>query len=80
MEVDKAIRSMIENGSTYDNIASELGNGLTWSDIYNRWTSLKESSSIIKPFVHGGKQSSITWTAEVNEAIMTRLHWNWAMV
>ncbi len=37
-EVNEAIMSMIVDGSSYANIALELGNDLTWSDINNRWT------------------------------------------
>ena len=40
-------------------------------DIKNRWTRhLKELSSIIKPAVNSGFQSRITWTADVDEAII----------
>ena len=48
-----------------------MGNGLTKMDINHRWTGyLKESSGIIKPAVQAGQKSCITWTADVNAAIV----------
>jgi len=45
--------------SSYSDIALELGNGLTNSDIKNRWHGyLKESSGIIKPAVQAGQKKS----------------------
>ena len=62
---------MIDEGYSYDKIASKLGNVLTKMDIYHRWTGyLKESSGIIKPAVQTGPQSSITWTADVDSTIV----------
>ena len=62
---------MIDEGYSYDKIASKLGNGPTKMDIYHRWTGyLKESSGIIKPAVQTGPQSSITWTADVDSTIV----------
>ena len=73
-EVDEAIKCMIADGSTYTKIASELGKSLKESDINNRWNQcLKKSTNIIKPPVQKGQPSSITWTAEVDEAIKRML-------
>ena len=70
-DVDEAIMRMIKNGVSYFEIALELGNGLNRSDIFNRWTRhLTESSGIIKPAVKVGAKSRITWTEDVDEAIM----------
>ena len=61
---------MIDGGSSYDKIASKLGNDRTKMDIYKRWTGyLKELSGIIKPPVQPGPTSRITWTADVDAAI-----------
>jgi hypothetical protein len=65
VDVDATIVSMIAGGSSYSEIALELGNGLNKNHIYNRWTRYsEESSSIIKPAVQGGHKNCITWTAE----------------
>ena len=70
-DVDAAIVSMIADGVSCSKIASKLGNGLSEDDIRNRWTRyMKESSSIIKPPVQVGRHSSITWTADVDAAIV----------
>ncbi len=70
-DVDAAIVSMIADGISCSMIASKLGNGLSEDDIRNRWTRyLKESSGIIKPPVQVGRHSSITWTADVDAAIV----------
>ena len=70
-DVDAAIVSMIADGVSCSKIASKLGNGLSEDDIRNRWTRyLKESSGIIKPPVQVGRHSSITWTADVDAAIV----------
>ena len=70
-EVDASIESMLDGGVTFKKIASKLGNGLTESDIKNRWyTKLKKSSSIIKPAVQSGSPSRITWTDDVDATIV----------
>jgi hypothetical protein len=70
-EVDESIKSMINGGVSYPKIASKLGNGLTETDIVNRWhRKLKKSSGIIKPAVPGGFPSSFTWTADVDATIV----------
>ena len=52
-------------------IASKLGNGLTETDIDNRWhKKLKKSSGIIKPPVQTGFSSRITWTEDVDASIV----------
>ena len=51
-EVDASIESMLDGGVSFSKIASKLGNGLTRTEISNRWYNhLKKSSSIIKPAV-----------------------------
>ena len=73
VDVNATIVRMIEGGSSYLGIASELGNGLKIDDISNRWNRhLKESSGIIKikPAMQPGETSSITWTADVDAAIL----------
>ena len=71
MEDDATIVRMIDEGSTYDKIASKLGKDLKRMDIINRWTRyLKESSGITKPAVPRGKKSCITWTVEDDAAIV----------
>ena len=88
-EVDASIESMLDGGVSFSKIASKLGNGLTETDIKNRWyRELKKSSSIIKPAVQGGFPSRFTWTTDVDATIvrmrtevipLPRLHQNWAM-
>ena len=69
-EDDATIEKMIDGGSSYDKIASKLGNDRTKMDIYYRWTGyLMELSGIIKPPVQPGIPSRITWTADVDAAI-----------
>ena len=54
-----------------DKIASKLGNGLTGTDIKNKWyRELKKSSGITKPPVQRGIPSSITWTEDVDASIV----------
>jgi hypothetical protein len=70
VEDDATIEKMIDGGSSYDKIASKLGNDRTKMDIYYRWTGyLMELSGIIKPPVQPGIPSRITWTADVDAAI-----------
>jgi flagellar biosynthesis GTPase FlhF len=70
-ENDATIERMIDDVYSYDEIASELGNGLTKMDIYNRWTRyLEELSGIIKPAVKPGPKSRHVWTAEDDAAIV----------
>ncbi len=62
---------MIGGGSSYSEIASELGKDLNRGDICYRWINhLEESSGIIRPAVQLGEQSCITWTADVDGAIV----------
>jgi hypothetical protein len=62
---------MINGSVSFSKIASKLGNGLSTSDIKNRWYDhLKESSGITKPPVKAGRHSNITWTADVNTSIV----------
>ena len=69
--VDAEIERMIDEGYSYDKIASKLGSGLKMHDIKNRWNRhLNELSSIIKPAVQTGFPSSITWTADVDTTIV----------
>ncbi len=69
-EVDALIESMINDGVSFSKIASKLGNGLSTSDIKNRWYKyLKELSGITKPAVQSGFPSRITWTADDDESI-----------
>ena len=69
--VDAEIERMIDEGYSYDKIASKLGNGLKMHDIKNRWNRhLNKLSSIIKPAVQTGFPSSITWTADVDTTIV----------
>ena len=69
-EVDESIKSMIKGGVSYTKIASKLGNGLTETDIINRWhKKLKKSSGINKPAVQRGWPNSITWTEDVDATI-----------
>jgi flagellar biosynthesis GTPase FlhF len=70
-EVDVSIESMINGSVSFSKIASKLGNGLSTSDIKNRWYDhLKESSGITKPPVKAGRHSNITWTTDVNASIV----------
>jgi hypothetical protein len=70
-EVDASIESMLDGGVSFSKIASKLGNGLTETDIKNRWyRELKKSSSIIKPAVQGGFPSRFTWTTDVDATIV----------
>ncbi len=70
-EVDASIESMINGGVSFSKIASKLDNGLSTSDIKNRWyVHLKESSGITKPPVKAGHRSNITWTADVDASIV----------
>jgi chemotaxis protein histidine kinase CheA len=70
-EDDASIESMINGGVFFSKIASKLGNGLTETDIKNRWyRELKKSSGITKPPVKTGPHSSITWTADVDATIV----------
>jgi hypothetical protein len=69
-EVDASIESMLDGGVSFSKIASKLGNGLTETDIKNRWyRELKKSSRIIKPLVKPGPKSSITWTVDDDASI-----------
>ena len=69
--VDAEIERMIDEGYSYDKIASKLGNGLKMHDIKNRWNRhLKESSSITKPPVQPGFPSRITWSEDADASIM----------
>jgi len=73
-DVDAAIVSMIVDGFSCSKIVSELGNGLSEDDIRNRWTGyLKKLSGIIKPPVQAGQHSSITWTVDVDAAIVSMI-------
>jgi hypothetical protein len=70
-EVDASIESMLDGGVSFSKIASKLGNGLTITDIKNRWYKvLKKSSSIIKPAVQSGFSSRFTWTEDVDASIV----------
>ena len=70
-EVDASIESMIKGGVSFAKIALKLGNGLSKSDIYNRWYHyLQKSSGIIKPPVQAGRSSSITWSEDVDALIV----------
>ena len=70
-EIDASIERMIDDGVSSAEIASKLGNGLSKSDIYNRWKRhLMKSSSITKPPVKAGRHSNITWTADVDASIV----------
>jgi hypothetical protein len=70
-EVDASIESMLDGGVSFSKIASKLGNGLTRTEISNRWYNhLKKSSSIIKPAVQSGFPSRITWTEDVDASIV----------
>ena len=70
-EIDATIERMIDDGVSYAEIASKLGNGLSKSNIYHRWNGhLKELSSIIKPLVKPGQKSSITWTEDDDASIV----------
>jgi hypothetical protein len=71
VEVDASIESMLDGGDSFSKIASKLGNGLTRTEIINRWhRELKKSSGIIKPAVQSGYPSRITWTEEVDATIV----------
>jgi hypothetical protein len=62
---------MINGSVSFSKIASKLGNGLTRTEIINRWhRELKKSSGIIKPAVQTGPKSRITWTADVDATIV----------
>jgi hypothetical protein len=70
-EDDASIESMINGGVSFSKIASKLGNGLTQTDIQNRWyRELKKSSGITKAPVKTGPHSSITWTTDVDAMIV----------
>ena len=70
-EDDASIESMINGGVSFSKIASKLGNGLTQTDIQNRWyRELKKSSSITKAPVKTGLHSSIIWTTDVDATIV----------
>jgi hypothetical protein len=70
-EVDASIESMINGRVSFSKIALKLGNGLTQTDIVNRWyVHLKKSSGIIKPAVQPGIPSRITWTEDVDASIV----------
>jgi membrane protein involved in colicin uptake len=70
-EVDASIESMLDGGDSFSKIASKLGNGLTRTEIINRWhRELKKSSGIIKPAVQSGFTSRFTWTEDVDEMIV----------
>ena len=70
-EVDASIESMINDGDSFAKIASKLGNGLTQTEIQNRWyRELKKSSGITKPPVQPGLSSSITWSEDVDASIV----------
>jgi flagellar biosynthesis GTPase FlhF len=69
-EVDASIESMLNSGVSFSKIASKLSNGLTETEIKNRWYRvLKESSGITKPLVKPGPKSSITWTVDDDASI-----------
>jgi hypothetical protein len=69
-DIDASIERMIDDGVSYAKIASDLGNGLSTSDIYHRWNRyLKKSSSITKPPVQPGVKSRITWTEDIDASI-----------
>ena len=71
-EDNAMIVKMIADDVPCSKIASELGNGRSENDIRNRWhRELKESSGIIKPPGKPGKRSSITWTADIDETIVS---------
>ena len=54
-EDDASIESMMDDGVSFAKVASKLGNGLTETDIKNRWyRELKKSSGITKPPVQRG--------------------------
>jgi len=68
---DALIVKMITDDVSFSKIASKLGNGLSKSDIYNRWNrELKKSSGIIEPALQVGQKISITWTADVDAMIV----------
>jgi membrane protein involved in colicin uptake len=70
-EVNAKIESMINDSVSFAKIASKLGNGLSTSNITNRWyRELKKSSGITKAPVQKGLRSSITWTADVDASII----------
>jgi IS30 family transposase len=70
-EIDATIERMIDDGVSYAEIASKLGNGLSKSNIYHRWNGhLNKLSSIIKPLVKPGQKSSITWTEDDDASIV----------
>jgi len=71
VEVDATIERMIDDGVSFAEISSKLGNDLTKMDIYHRWNRyLKKSSSITKPPVQPGPHSRITWTEDVDASIV----------
>ena len=68
---DALIVKMITDDVSFSKIPSKLVNGLSKSDIYNRWNrELKKSSGIIEPALQVGQKSSITWTADVDAMIV----------
>ena len=72
-EVDASIESMINGGVSFKKIASKLGNGMTESDIKNRWFRvLKKKSGIISQARQRGFPSRITWTEDVDASILRR--------
>jgi hypothetical protein len=71
-EDDATIVKMIADDVPCSKIASELGNGRSQNDIRNRWHRyLKELSGIIKPPGKKGPRSRITWTADIDETIVS---------
>ena len=67
VDVAETITRTIRDGFSYAQITSELGNGLTGSDIVHMWTRSAKMSGIIKPPAQAGRRSSITWTADAHE-------------
>ena len=68
-DIDATIVRMRAEDISCAKIASELGNGLSKSDIVNRWNCyLKKSSSITKPPVQPGVKSK-TWTEDIDASI-----------
>ena len=71
VEDDATIVRMVGDGYSCSEIASELGKDLKRGDICYKWINhLEESSGIIKPAVKVGRKSSITWTADVDAAMV----------
>jgi hypothetical protein len=70
-EIDASIENMIKNGVSFTKIAWKLGNGLSTSNIAQRWYRyLMKSSNITKPPVQPGFPSRITWSEDVDASIV----------